>query len=254
MKSAFATKPAINPMPHPDGTLGFRGARPRLQPVSTLSSPPTCGEIKPTPLPYAREAMAPHLSRETMEYHYDKHFIGYVNKLNGLIRDTEYATMGLEDMIRQAAWRRKRAILSNAAQVWNHAFFWKSMSLEEGQTPDVILSEAITKQFGSLSAFHDKFVEKGASHLGSGWLWLAWEKQRGLVIATTSNATPVWLGTDRAPLLVCDLWEHAYYIDWRDDRAGWLGAFIMERANWTFVGEQMAALIKGEPQWAYPNI
>lgn len=251
MQTDLAPDAASQPTPHPKGTLGFRGPRQRIQPGSMISGSTRLGKFTPTSLPYARDALVPQISRETMDYHYEKHFVGYVDKLNALIGNTEFESMVLEEVIRQAAWKRKRAIQSNAAQIWNHAFFWKSLSAQEGQKPESILLGGIVKQFGSLKEFQDKFVEKGAAHLGSGWLWLIWDKHRGLMITTTANANPVWLGTDRVPLLVCDLWEHAYYLDWRNDRAGWVHAFITERANWAFAGEQLAALLKGEPQWSY---
>ncbi len=253
MQTAFATKPTIDTRPNPAEVVSFPAAKSPIRPALTGAGGAQGGPVKLMVLPFAHDAMVPQMSRETMEYHYDKHFVGYVDKLNALIRNTAFEGTTLEEMIRHASSKRRHGVLTNASQVWNHAFFWKSLSPEEATGPDAILADAITKQFGSLSIFQNNFVSKGTTHLGSGWLWLVWDKWRGLVVTTTSNATPVWLGADRTPLLVCDLWEHAYYLDWRNDRAGWLHAFITERANWAFAAEQMAALLNGRPQWAYPR-
>lgn len=211
------------------------------------------GAILPAELAFARDALEPHVSAETMHYHYDKHYLGYVSKTNALIKDTDLAGAPLEDVVRQAAWKRRRALLVNAAQTWNHAFFWASLSPEGHVGPDAILVSALEKVFGSLESFRQKFIEKGLSHVGSGWLWLVCDRNRGLLLVTTDKAIPVWLGTDRVPLLVCDLWEHAYYLDWKNDRAAWLGAFIENCTNWDHAGRQLAALVNGEATWAYPG-
>lgn len=202
-------------------------------------------------LPFAMDAMEPVISRETMHYHYDKHFKGYVDKLNGLIDGTPYAKLSLEEIIRQAAWKRKRPMLVNASQVWNHAFFWQCLAPNQAGGPDGILADAIERTFGSYADFQAKFIEKGLAHVGSGWLWLVCHPDRGLIITATENAIPVWLASGRVPLLVCDLWEHAYYLDWRNDRAGWLSTFLSKAVNWRFVGEQLASVLVRRESWAY---
>lgn len=243
----------VKSTPHPNGTLSLGGVRGRLEHALEDAAARPGQKVKPAVLPFGRDALAPQVSHETMKYHYDKHFVGYVRKVNELICNTEFEGFTLEEIIRQAAWKRRRALLTNASQVWNHAFFWQCLSREQGRLPDRILGDALGKTFGSLEAFQRSFIEKGLSLVGSGWLWLVWHKERGLVIATTENTIPVWLGSERIPLLVCDLWEHAYYLDWRNDREGWLRAFVTQRANWNFAASQMASLLKTKPQWVYPS-
>lgn len=211
------------------------------------------GVLKPQKLPFGYDALQPQVSAETMHYHFDKHYLGYVGKVNALVSGTEFAAMPLEEMIRQAAWKRKRALLTNAAQAWNHAFFWDSLSPSEDQGPDLVLAEAIARTFGSVDRFKEKFVEKGTAHVGSGWIWLAWHKERGLILRSTDDAIPVWLASGLIPLLVCDLWEHAYYLDWKNDRAGWLDAFITRLANWELASKQYLAAVNGTDTWKYPR-
>lgn len=215
------------------------------------ASPSGSSALQPPQLPYAYDALKPQISPETMHYHFDKHYLGYVAKVNTLVAGTEYASMPLEEMIRQAAWKRKRSLQTNAAQVWNHAFFWDSLSPVQDRGPDLVLAEAIAKTFGSVGKFREKFVERGMAHVGSGWLWLAWHSERGLMLRTTENAIPVWLASGRIPLLVCDLWEHAYYLDWKNDRAGWLDAFVTRLANWELASKQYSAAVNGTAAWQY---
>lgn len=215
--------------------------------AETDAAPITAAE-----LPFAMDAFEPLISREAMHFHFDKHFQGYVNKLNTLIAGSDYARLSLEDIIRQAAWKRRRPMLVNASQIWNHAFFWQSLKVGGGHEPDVILGDAIRRTFGSFANFEAKFVERGLAHVGSGWLWLACHPDRGLIITATENAIPVWLASGRVPLLVCDLWEHAYYLDWKNDRAGWLKGFLSQAANWKFAGEQLASVLDRREPWTYP--
>ncbi len=253
MFSGSHRRDRIKSAPHPKGTLSLRGLDGRLE--RALESVAPCpGEIvAPLHLPFDRASLAPQISPEAMGFHYDQHFVDHVHKLNSLVRATEFEGLALEDIIRQAAWKRKRALLTAASQVWNHAFFWQCLSGEEGRSPDCILGDALTKTFGSIKAFQHSFVEKGMALVGSGWLWLVWHRDHGLVITTTENTIPVWVGSERVPLLVCDLWEHAYFLDWRNDRRGWLQAFVTQRANWNFAARQMASLLKTRPQWVYPS-
>lgn len=229
-----------------------RGAIPPSAESLIASTAPL--HAKPLPameLPFALDALAPVISREAMYYHYDKHFFGYVNKLNQLIEKNDYSRLSLEDIIRQAALNRKAAIFSNASQVWNHAFFWRCLKGGGPVEPDAILRNAISRTFGSVGSFQAEFIERGVAHVGSGWLWLACHPDHGLVITTTDNTTPVWLTSGQVPLMVCDLWEHAYYLDWRNDRAGWLKAFMTTCANWHFAGKQLASVLDKRPQWLY---
>lgn len=219
---------------------------------SGVNTASLAGTISCMALPFSCDSLSPHLSREALADHHGKLFAGHVARVNDLVAGTEQESARLEDIIRQAAWKRRRPLLVNAAQVWNHGFFWQCLTPPQGQQPDPILGGAICKTFGSLETFRKTFVEKGVAHVGSGWLWLAWHKERGLIISATDNATPVWLASQRVPLLACDLWEHSYHLDWRHDRAGWLTTFIDELVNWAFVGERMASLLRSEPQWTYP--
>ncbi len=221
--------------------------------VSALPGAASEAGIKAAQLKFPVKSLEPDLSAETMHYHYDKHFLGYLAKVNGLVAGSEFASMPLEEVIRQAAWKRRRPLLTNAAQVWNHGFFWESLSPDQDRGPDLTLAEAIARTFGSVGKFRDKFVEKGLAHVGSGWLWLAWHGERGLILRATENTTPIWLASGRIPLLVCDLWEHAYYLDWKNDRAGWLEAFITRLANWETASKQYAAATNGTETWQYPR-
>ena len=180
------------------------------------------------PLPYLLDALEPHVSRETMEFHYGKHHRTYVEKLNELIKGTEYENMALEEIIRKA----HGPVFNNAAQTWNHTFFWNSLSPEGEGKPEGALAGAIKSIFGSFDAFKDNFTKAATEHFGSGWAWLVLDSSGALAIETLSDAgTPLTSGA--VPLLTCDLWEHAYYIDYRNARPEFLKAY-WKIANWEF--------------------
>jgi Fe-Mn family superoxide dismutase len=186
------------------------------------------------PLPYAMDALAPHISQETLEYHYGKHHNAYVVNLNKLIVDTEFASMKLEDIIKTASG----GIFNNAAQVWNHTFYWHCLSPKGGDEPTGKLADAINKAFGSFAAFKEQFTQAAISTFGSGWAWLVADAQGQLKITSTSNAaTPMTEGLKA--LLTCDVWEHAYYIDYRNARPNYVTAF-WSLVNWDFVSEQFS--------------
>jgi superoxide dismutase, Fe-Mn family len=180
-------------------------------------------------LPYAMDALEPHISRETLEYHYGKHHRTYVDKLNGLIEGTEFADASLEDVIR----RSSGGVFNNAAQVWNHTFYWHCLSPNGGGHPSGDLAKAIDATFGSFDAFHKEFSDKAVNLFGSGWAWLVKKADGKLGIVQTSNAETPLTGADKA-LLTCDVWEHAYYIDYRNARPKYLEAF-WQLVNWDFV-------------------
>jgi superoxide dismutase, Fe-Mn family len=180
-------------------------------------------------LPYAMDALEPHISRETLEYHYGKHHRTYVDKLNGLIEGTEFADASLEDIIR----RTSGGVFNNAAQVWNHTFYWHCLSPNGGGHPSGDLAKAIDATFGSFDAFHKEFSDKAVNLFGSGWAWLVKKADGKLGIVQTSNAETPLTGADKA-LLTCDVWEHAYYIDYRNARPKYLEAF-WQLVNWDFV-------------------
>ena len=180
-------------------------------------------------LPYAMDALAPTISQETLEYHYGKHHQAYVTNLNKLVENTEFASMSLEDVILKS----EGGMFNNAAQVYNHSFYWNCMSPNGGGTPSGALAEAIDTTFGSFDAFQAQFSQTAATTFGSGWAWLIQNKDGSLAIVSTSNAgTP--LTTGQTPLLTCDVWEHAYYVDYRNARPAYIKAF-WSLVNWNFV-------------------
>jgi Fe-Mn family superoxide dismutase len=184
-------------------------------------------------LPYGLDALAPHISKETLEYHYGKHHNAYVTNLNKLIPGTEFEAMSLEDIIMKA----KGGIFNNAAQVWNHTFYWHSLSPNGGGEPTGKVAEAINKNFGSFAAFKEQFTQAAATTFGSGWAWLVQDSSGALKIISTSNAgTPMTEGLNA--LLTCDVWEHAYYIDYRNVRPDYISAF-WSLVNWDFVASNL---------------
>lgn len=184
-------------------------------------------------LPYAYDGLEPLMSAETLEYHHGKHHAGYVNKLNSLISGTEYETMRLEDIIRQA----DGAVFNNASQVFNHDHFFKGLS-REASAPSAELAALIDNQFGSMESFKDAFLGTAAGLFGSGWVWLSIDQSKKLQIHKMCNAnSPLRFGL--VPLLTCDIWEHAYYIDHRNARPKYLDAW-WELVNWHFVSEKLA--------------
>ena len=184
-------------------------------------------------LPYDMDALAPHISKETLEYHYGKHHQAYVTNLNKLIADSDFATMTLEDVIKKSSG----GIFNNAAQVWNHTFYWHCLSPNGGGEPTGKLADAINHAFGSFAAFHEQFTQAAITTFGSGWAWLVQDKQCNMKITSTSNAaTPMTDGL--TALMTCDVWEHAYYIDYRNLRPSYLNAF-WSLVNWDFVASNL---------------
>jgi Fe-Mn family superoxide dismutase len=180
------------------------------------------------PLPYPLDALEPHISRETMEFHYGKHHKAYVDKLNELIKGKPQAEMSLEEIVRNSAG----PIFNNAAQAWNHTFFWQCMSPDGGKAPQGTLTQAIDGSFGSLEKFKDEFSSAAIAVFGSGWTWLVTDAAGKLAIRSTQNAdTPI--AEEGVPLLTCDVWEHAYYIDYRNARPEFVKAF-WNVVNWQF--------------------
>lgn len=181
------------------------------------------------PLPYAKEALEPHISAETLAYHYGKHHQAYVTNLNKLTAGTGWETQSLEEIVRDS----EGGIFNNAAQVWNHTFYWSCLSPSGGGEPSPPLAPKINDSFGDFRSFREKFTAAAATHFGSGWAWLVSESSGDLAIVTTGNAdNPMRNGV--VPLLTCDVWEHAYYIDYRNARPEYLEHF-WELVNWDFV-------------------
>ncbi|HTN93427.1 MAG TPA: Fe-Mn family superoxide dismutase [Gallionella sp.] len=187
-------------------------------------------------LPYAMDALQPHMSKETLEYHHGKHHRAYVTNLNNLIKGTEYEDLGLEAIIKKAP---AGGIYNNSAQAWNHAFFWNCMKPKGGGMPSSKLAEAIGRKWGSFDEFKKAFQTSAAGNFGSGWTWLVKKPDGNLDIVNMGPAgTPLTTG-DKG-LMCVDVWEHAYYIDYRNQRPKFVEAFLNHLVNWDFVAKNFA--------------
>jgi len=188
-------------------------------------------EHKLPALPYEMDALAPHISKETLEFHYGKHHQTYVTNLNNLIKGTEFEDASLEDIIMKSSG----GLFNNAAQIWNHTFYWNCLSPNGGGEPSGALADAINTKFGSFASFKEEFSKTSITTFGSGWGWLVKNSDGSVALASTSNAgTPMTDG--QTALLTCDVWEHAYYIDFRNARPKYLEAF-WNLVNWDFVSK-----------------
>jgi Fe-Mn family superoxide dismutase len=186
-------------------------------------------------LPYAYDALAPHMSKETFEFHYGKHHQAYVTNLNNLIKGTEFENASLEDIVKKSSG----AVFNNAAQVWNHTFFWLCMKPNGGGEPIGALAAAINQKWGSYAVFKEAFSKSAVGNFGSGWTWLVKKPDGSVDIVNTSNAaTP--LTADDKPLLTLDVWEHAYYIDHRNARPKFVETFLNSMVNWEFAAQNFA--------------
>jgi len=188
-------------------------------------------------LPYAQDALEPHISARTFEFHYGKHHQAYVTNGNNLIKDTPFADMSIEEMIRKS-FKENMKVFNNAAQVWNHTFYWNSMKPGGGGTPSGKIGEKIAADFGSYDEFKSQFHAAGAGQFGSGWAWLVLSGGK-LKVYGTPNAENPLTGSD-VPLLVTDVWEHAYYLDYQNKRPDYLTTFIDELINWDFAEKNLA--------------
>ncbi len=185
------------------------------------------------PLPYELDALEPHISKETLEYHYGKHHATYVTNLNNLVKGTENESKSLEEIVKNSSG----GLFNNAAQVWNHTFYWNGLSPNGGGEPTGALAEAINAKWGSFEKFKEEFNKAAAGNFGSGWTWLVKKEDGTLDIVNTDDAeTP--LTTNDTPLLTCDVWEHAYYIDYRNARPKYLENF-WNLVNWDFAAGNM---------------
>jgi len=185
-------------------------------------------------LKYAMDALQPHISKETLEFHYGKHHNAYVTNLNNLIHGIEFENMSLENIINKAP---AGGIFNNAAQVWNHSFYWNCLSPKGGGKPEGKLLDAIDKSFGSFDEFKDQFTKSAITNFGSGWTWLVQNGDGSLELLNTSNAGTA-LTSGKTPLLTCDVWEHAYYVDYRNARPQYVDAF-WNLVNWDFVNDNL---------------
>ena len=186
-------------------------------------------------LPYARDALAPHISEETLDYHYGKHHQAYVTNLNNLIKGTEFENSSLEEIIKKSSG----GIYNNSAQIWNHTFFWSSLKPNGGGEPKGALADAITKKWGSFEDFKKAFQTSAVGNFGSGWTWLV-KKADGSVDIVNMGAAGTPLTTGDKALLTIDVWEHAYYIDYRNARPKFVETFLASLANWDFAEKNYA--------------
>ena len=183
-------------------------------------------------LPYAKDALQPHISAETLEFHYGKHHNAYVTKLNDMIQNTDFANASLEDIVKNS----KGGIFNNAAQVWNHTFYWNSLSPKGGGNPTGAIADAINRDFGSFEKFKEAFTTCAATTFGSGWAWLVQNGNKLEIVSTSNAGNP--LTDNKKPVLTCDVWEHAYYIDYRNARPKYIDAF-WSLVNWDFANQNL---------------
>jgi Fe-Mn family superoxide dismutase len=202
-------------------------------------------------LPYAYDALTPVISDRTMHFHHDKHHKAYVDNVNAALEKAGTRPESLEQVIRDARSSGDKKLFNNAAQAWNHAFFWDSMAKGAGK-PDGALLAAINAAFGDLGALKTKFVEEGAGHFGSGWVWLISDREHKLQVRSTHDAEDMVTEPGLTPLIVCDVWEHAYYLDHQNNRKGFLEAWFDALPNWKLAADQFGAAQNRGETWRYP--
>lgn len=200
--------------------------------------------VELTDLPYSYDALEPFMSKKTLEFHHGKHHAGYVKKFNKAIEGTEYEGKDIVDVIRLAHKNKDTPVFNNGAQSWNHDFFWHCMKPKGGGAPEGTLGGAIEKVFGSYDDFRKAFIDAGAGRFGSGWVWLVADGDTLKIVSTPNAETPHLDGQE--PLLVCDVWEHAYYLDYQNARDSFLETFLDKLVNWEFVAEQFDATKAGK--------
>jgi len=224
--------------PQAADTVALHGGKalPRMPCIRFFLSPETFMQHQLPALPFAADALEPHMSRETLEYHHGKHHAAYVNNTNTLIKGTEFEDLPLEDIIRKAP---AGGIFNNAAQVWNHSFFWLCLKPGGGGQPKGALAAAIDAKWGSYAAFKEAFHKSAVGNFGSGWTWLVKKPDGTVDIVNTSNGQTPLTTADKA-LLTIDVWEHAYYIDFRNRRPDFVTTFLDKLVNWDFAEKNFA--------------
>ena len=210
----------------------------RSRTSSAEQTPAQDGPFKLTPLPYAEDALEPHISAKTMSFHYGKHHKGYVEKLNKAIADKKIEASSLSGLIVQSAKDPEmKGVFNNAAQTWNHSFYWASMKAKGGGEPTGKLADKINADLGGMEGFKKAFAEAANGQFGSGWAWLELKDGKLAVTKTANAETPI--ATGGKPLLVCDVWEHAYYLDYQNKRADYVTAFLEHLINWEFAAANL---------------
>ncbi|MET0183357.1 MAG: superoxide dismutase [Caulobacterales bacterium] len=204
-------------------------------------------------LPYALDALVPHMSRETLDTHYNKHHAAYVEKTNALMKEDNISDTELEEVIIAAYAAGNAKLFNQAAQAWNHAFFWNSMSPKPAAAPAQALTEAINKAFGNYDDFRAAALEKGVAQFGSGWLWLVSDARGAVSLKTTHDADNPLINPGEHALLTCDLWEHAYYLDHKNERKKFLEGFFGNLVDWRFADGQYASATGRGAGWRYPE-
>ncbi len=204
------------------------------------------------PLPYPESALEPLMSRETLATHYGKHHAAYVEKTNKLMKDAKIAGASLEDVVRQARAANEKKLFNNAAQAWNHAFFWNCLSPQPAAQPGAALSDAIDDAFGSVAKFRTKALDEGENHFGSGWLWLVSDARGKLSLKSLHDADTPIAEEGAIPILTCDLWEHAYYLDHKNARRAFLEVFFDQLRDWRFADAQYDSVRGKSAPWRYP--
>lgn len=217
----------------------------------TAELPPASTTFVLPPLPYGLQDLQPHLSGETLRIHHGRHHAKYVENLNHLLSGQGSTNASLEEVLRSAARAEQTALFNNAAQAWNHSFFWESMTPHE-TAPEGKLAQGITQSFGGLEKLRERFIAEGVGHFGSGWVWIAARNGTLEVLSTHDANTPI-IDDGTIPLLTCDVWEHAYYIDHRQDRAAWLAVWWDKLANWRLAEKQFSAAGGRETPWRFPT-
>ena len=201
-------------------------------------------------LPYAYDALQPTMSAETLRFHHDKHHAAYINNMNAICEQEGLKPSSLEDLVVQARQAGKTKLFNNAAQAWNHTFFWSCMT-PKAKAPEGELAAAIDQAFGGLAGLKEKFVAEGVGHFGSGWVWLVAGPQ-GLSVRSTHDGENPLGEAGVTPILTCDLWEHAYYVDFRNDRKSFLEKWFDTLADWSLAAGQLKAAKGGGAGWRHP--
>lgn len=204
-------------------------------------------------LPFDASALEPHMSRDTLNTHHGKHHAAYINKTNAFLKERQNAPTSLEEVVLLAKRENDKKLFNNAAQAWNHGFFWNSLTPDAQGEPQGELRAAIEKAFGDLKTFGQEAKAKGEGHFASGWLWLVADRSGAVQLVDLHDADAPLAHEGVTALSVCDLWEHAYYLDYKNERGRFLDAYLNSLINWRFAESQYDAARKGERGWTYPT-
>jgi Fe-Mn family superoxide dismutase len=197
------------------------------------------------PLPFAENALEPAMSKDTLATHHGKHHAAYIKKTNALLEEKQWNETSLESVVRRAHQEKEQKLFNNAAQAWNHAFFWQSLTPQAQSGPQARLAEAINGKWGSIAKLREEFLDKGENHFASGWLWLCIGADKDISLIDLHDAQTPIVDPNVTPLLTCDLWEHAYYLDHKNERPAYLKAVFDKLLNWRFAESQFAAAQNG---------